>query len=271
MKYSLFFLFILAFIQFSFGQDKVLFDNVIELDSSARIQYLSKIFPLDSYCIFAEDEQEDPLKSFLEIHGHKFSFFKTNGHDTLIIFDGKLCGGHEAGIVNIYKMANGQPETILSKPGKIADVLGDSAWIYTYPCCAEILNVVKPYSLSTGKSVGGAHLYYDRHDSELILKSIAKDHNQIELINDSEIRWSPFLDDGPITPFCGKMDNIVGNFQKAQEGKVVKVGLNGWVLIRFDSILIQDDVCLNDYQKKLIGVEECTVYGWMKADNLRFK
>lgn len=271
MNYSFIFAFIFASVQLSLAQNRPLFENEIELDSTTRISYLTKIFPLDSYCVFAEGEQEDPLKSFVEIHGDNFLFFEIDEADTLIAFDGKLCGGYETGLVNLYKFENGQPKSILTRQGEIAHIMGDVVWIYTYPCCAQRANIVKPFFLSSGESAGCAHLFYDRHDESAVLNSIDSNHREMELIRDSEIRWSPFLNDGPITPFCLNIDNVVRDFHKGQEGKVVNVGLHGWSLVRFDSMLINDTVCIDEYSKQLIGVEKYTVYGWMKLDNLRFK
>lgn len=271
MKYYFVLLFFFHLSHFIFGQDVKIFDNEIELDSISKVACLSKIFPLDNFCVFAEDEQEDTMKSFIEIHGDKFLFFEIAPSDTMVVFDGKLCGGYETGVVNVYKIENGQPTTLLSNPGKIADIEAEIVWIYTYPCCAAIVNVVKPYSLRTGKSVGGAHVFYDRHDAKTIVNSIEKDHQQVELINDCEIRWSPFWNDGPLTPFCENLDNVVGNFPKGREGKAVKVGWNDWILLQFDSVSIDEGVCLNDYRKKLIGIEDYFVYGWMKTKNIRYK
>jgi hypothetical protein len=87
----------------------------ITIPDSVKNLYLRKAYEMHSYGIFF-DETTNTVESCID---GRFDFFLKD-IDTLLIFDGKYCGGLEKGVVNVYKFSNGEPKTILSRSGKIA-------------------------------------------------------------------------------------------------------------------------------------------------------
>jgi hypothetical protein len=263
----------LTFILHSIGQNSILQTNKIEIDSILKTEYLTRILPLDDFCLFV-DSEKDTIKSFIDIHSKNFSFFSVNKQDTVIIFDGKLCGGHESGIVSLYKVDKGQPHEALSRPGKISEILGSELLIYTYPCCAEVLNIITPFSISTGEQIGVSHVFYSREDYNVIIHSINQDNqNGFKVNKDSKIRYSGSEFDRPMISYCdGNISNIIGSLPMNQEGKIVKASnCKSWVLARIDSMQTSKGYCVDEYYQRLINFEEYILYGWININDVEIE
>jgi hypothetical protein len=220
----------------------------IELNEAQRMTYLRGILPLDSYCVHYEYDEEDGdiVEAFMQMHDPNFTFY-ANKHDTLAIFDAKLCGGHEAGKVNVYSFLNGIPSTRISRSGKISAINQDTIWMHTYPCCASFLNVITPFSLETGEQVGDAHVFYSRKDAGWIspVKTTPKQHYIVR--EGTTLHFSPSLTD---------------------QAEVLS---NDWVLIRLDDMKTEEGFCLNEYYTRLIGRDTYILYAWIQAGDVQWE
>jgi hypothetical protein len=268
MRRSLLLIVSLFFLATAEAQDS--FKTEITLDDSTKAKYLAKVIPLDKYCIFYEFEN-DPVDRFIRRDDGNFQFYQTSSKDTLLVFDGKLCGGHETGVVNVYQFANGVPETALSQPGKVASMHEDEVWVYTYPCCAQVLNIIVPFSLRTGEKRNSAHVFYSRFDYANIFPIKEKANQKYELSRESEIHWSPFEKDDSHVPVCNSYENVIAKMPQGTPFTLIEVSSNDWALIRLDNMLTSKGYCIGQYHQNLIGGDEYALYGWIPVSNVKWE
>jgi len=263
------FLLLLTFILTSYSSAQKI--SEIVLNDSLKTRYLFKTFHYDNYCVFPRYDDGDTVRSFIETHDQSFQFYLSNSNDTLLIFDGKLCGGHESGVVNIYNFKNGEPEPILSRPGKIAGSQNDTIWVYSYPCCSQVLNIIVPFSIQTGEKLGNAHLFYSREDFTTVFPVKEKVNQKYELAKESEIHWSPFETDQSHAPVCNSYENIIGKVSEGTSFTLIEISSNDWVLIRLDNMLTSEGYCIDEYRQKLIGGDKYALYGWIPISHVKWR
>lgn len=268
MRHIVYLLFILTCSQVAIAQGYF----PIELDETQRMTYLKPILPLDSYCVHYEYREEDGdiEEAFMQMHDPNFAFY-TNEEDTLAVFDAKLCGGHEAGMVNVYSFQNGIPSTRISRSGKISAINQDTIWIYTYPCCASFLNVITPFSLETGEQIGDAHVFYSRKDAGWIspVKTTPKQHYIVR--KGATLHFSPSLTEQAEVPICDQWSNQIGSIDEDQPFTLIEVLSNDWVLIRLDDMKTEEGFCLKEYYTRLIGRDTYIFYAWIQPGDVQWE
>lgn len=238
----------------------------ITVPNSLKQEYLSKVYSHDDYCVYFENE-ENLSESYLD---ERFEFYLNDSIDTLIIFDGKLCGGHESGVVNVYRISKGTPTTTLSRSGKIAGMIEDTLWVYTYPCCAEILNIIAPISISSGETLGKAHVFYSRENYSLIFPFSEK-AMKYRLSSNSEIHWSPSTSEPSHTSICQTPKNIIGSIEKGKPLALIEVTNDDWALIRLDNMPTWKAFCTSEYHNALITDDEYILYCWIPIKNIKWE
>jgi hypothetical protein len=147
----------------------------------------------------------------------------------------------------------------------------DTLWIYTYPCCAQILNIIVPYSMLTGEKLGEAHVFYSREDFGRIFPHFKKERIKYQLYEDSDLRWSNSDTDRMYYPLCDRFENIIGELKKETEFTLLEVMSNGWVLIRLDGMKTSEGYCLSEYDQDLIGGENYILYGWIPESKVKWE
>ncbi len=250
------------------GQPAVI--KLAKLDSTINATYLAKIFPLDDFCIFP-DSEEDFVRSFIQMHSQNFTFYSINTEDTIAIFSGKLCGGHESGIITEYKFVDGEPQKVFTRPGKVTRVEDDEISTYTYPCCAEIINIITRFNIVSGKQTGQPFVFYNRDDWSVINDSASSDSlMRFSAKEDCSVHYSSSESETPMIPMCNdNYSNIIGKISKGQEGNVISQSKNGWVLVRLDLMETTSGYCFNEYYKKLIQTDNYILVGWIKTDYIK--
>ncbi len=264
-------LFLLFFSVLNFVSGQTSIEQIKEIDSTLKSIYLARVFPLEDFCVFANYE-EDTIKSFIDIHSQNFYFFKTNTQDTIVVFSGKLCGGHELGVVTVFRFVKGKPQITLSHPGKMIDLKGNDLSVYKYPCCAEKVNIITSYSLLTGERLRRPYIFYSSDDYyEVINSASVENKRQFVISEETRIHFSAAVLENLSLPMCnGSFSNVIGTLYAGQEGKVITHGRNGWILVRLDSMPTSTGLCLNEYYQKLIGSDEYVLFGWVKSETLKF-
>ncbi|PIE87313.1 MAG: hypothetical protein CSA03_00990 [Bacteroidetes bacterium] len=246
----------------------------VELHDSIFSKYFKQILYLDNYCIHPDYdyavEDDDVEIGFMQMHRQNFTFY-ANKHDTLAIFDAKLCGGHEAGVVNVYSVEKGIPSILISRSGKISALQNDTIWIYTYPCCASFLNIITPFSLQTGKQLGESHVFYSRKDIAWVSPVKTVPNKNYVAKNSATLHLSPSLSDQIDLPICTQWSNQIGKLKEDQSFTLIEVLSNNWVLIRLDGMKTNEGFCFSDYYTKLIGRDNYTLYAWILAEDIEWE
>jgi hypothetical protein len=93
------------------------------------------------YC-YEEEYFEDYLAlfHFIDLDGDK---------DLDLIFNGRICGGHESESIYVFMKKDGQYKLIVTESGKVLNIEKNKEILfYQYPCCASISNFFRNYKIS---------------------------------------------------------------------------------------------------------------------------
>lgn len=245
-------------------------------DTLEQKELLVKICLLGNHCDFCVEDSaffEKTFKEYISTHHESIHFADLDKDgDQDIIFNGKECGGMDAGLVEIYENKSDSLVLKFRSEGALInfDFNNLTFVVHDYPCCAEQTHYLIEYNFDSEKfeaSAQRAHLLVGH--STLLGGPYFQ--NKIELYEPYTaptpiaIRWSANMTDKDPTETCVNVNtNRISFYPESSTGTILYKNSDGWIFVRMDPNLFADNACEDNYTTVLDRLP-IYYYGWIKV------
>lgn len=244
-------------------------------DTLEQKELLIKICLSENHCDFCVENPaifEKTLKEYLSAHGASIHFADLDKDgDQDIIFNGKECGGIDAGLVEIYE---NQTDSLVRKfktEGELInfDFENSSFVVHDYPCCAQQTHYLIEYNFDAEKfeaSAQRAHLLVG-HSTLLggpyFPNSIAL-NEPYTAPTEIALRWSANLTDKDPSETCVNGNtNRISSYPQGSTGTILYKKSDGWIFVRMDPNASAENACEDNYTP-VLNLLPIYYYGWVK-------